>query len=192
MSYPVRLQRIVLLAIGLAVAISASADHSGSNEVSSRDTNEALAEIAVGAIFGREEQLILGDYLRLKRAQRGRDSSDPYHDDDYYDDESYYRGDKRYRDNYRGKGKPKKLPPGLRKKLDRGGQLPPGWQMKVDRGEVIDDDIYRNARLLPEDIIRQISYIEGTSIREIDNRIVRIQDATRTILDVFYLIQDGR
>ncbi len=34
--------------------------------------------------------------------------------------------------------KRKSLPPGLAKKLARGGTLPPGWQMKVARGEVMD------------------------------------------------------
>ncbi len=38
----------------------------------------------------------------------------------------------------KNKVKKKSLPPGLAKKLARGGTLPPGWQMKVARGEVID------------------------------------------------------
>jgi hypothetical protein len=38
------------------------------------------------------------------------------------------------------KSKKKKLPPGLQKKLARGGELPPGWQTKVRRGEVLDAD----------------------------------------------------
>ena len=37
-----------------------------------------------------------------------------------------------------GRNRPKKkLPPGLMKKLERGGELSPGWQKKVARGEVL-------------------------------------------------------
>ena len=54
-----------------------------------------------------------------------------------------------------------------------------------------DEDIYINhARSLPEDILRRLpSTPEGTTLRQIDDRIVRVQDATRTILDVFYLMK---
>lgn len=88
-----------------------------------------------------------------------------------------------------GRGKPKKLPPGLQKKLERGGGLPPGWQKKVARGEVLDEDLYLRPHYLPEDIRRGLGVIEGTALRQIDDRVVRIQDATRMVLDVFYLIQ---
>lgn len=66
--------------------------------------------------------------------------------------------------------------------------MPPGWQQKVARGEVLDADVYYHSRDLPDDILRRLPRdIDGTSIRRIDDRIVRIMDATRTILDVFYL-----
>ena len=39
----------------------------------------------------------------------------------------------------------KQLPPGLQKKLARGGSLPPGWQNKLQRGEVLDREVYREA-----------------------------------------------
>jgi|APSaa5957512535_1039671.scaffolds.fasta_scaffold93557_2 hypothetical protein len=50
----------------------------------------------------------------------------------------------------------KSLPPGLAKKLARGGTLPPGWQMKVARGEVMDYEVYNNASPLPEELLRKL------------------------------------
>lgn len=89
-----------------------------------------------------------------------------------------------------GKNKAKSLPPGLRKKLEREGELPPGWRAKVARGEVIDYDLYNHARSLPENVLGLLRQGPmGTSVRQIDDRIVRIADASRIILDVFYAEQ---
>lgn len=101
----------------------------------------------------------------------------------------YLGGSEGYGDGGKGSAKKaKSLPPGLRKKLERGGELPPGWQAKVARGEVIDMDLYRHAQSLPEDILARLGRgPAGTSVRQIDDRIVRVADATRTVLDVFYL-----
>ncbi|MBQ0799640.1 MAG: hypothetical protein KBT63_10175 [Porticoccaceae bacterium] len=179
------------LIFGLALATSVAAN----DQDDTTTLKEVLAETAVGAVFGAEEQRVLGEYLRHKRTQRDRDeSSDRQYSDRRDDNEPTYSQAKQYRDNFSGKGKRrvKKLPPGLRKKLARGGELPPGWQKKVDRGEVLDDDIYQHAYPLPENIIDRVRRIEGTTVRQIDDRIVRVQDATRTVLDVFYLMQGAR
>ena len=81
--------------------------------------------------------------------------------------------------------KQKSLPPGLQKKVDRGGQLPPGWQKKVARGEVLDGDVYAASNRLPQRILDRLpSGRDGTSIRQVDDRVVRIMDATGIILDV--------
>jgi len=75
--------------------------------------------------------------------------------------------------------KHKRLPPGLRKKLERGGALPPGWQKKVARGEVLDIRVYRHGRVIvPLDRHGAISIL-------VDNRVIRLIKATREILDVF-------
>ncbi|MEH6638563.1 MAG: hypothetical protein V7717_04745 [Porticoccaceae bacterium] len=200
------------LIFGLALATSVAANHQDQDDTALK---EVLAETAVGAVFGAEEQRVLGEYLRHKRTQRDRDedsdrqrdesdsgdrhyrdgdSRDRHYSDRRDDNEPSYSRSKQYRDNFSGKGKRrvKKLPPGLRKKLARGGELPPGWQKKVDRGEVLDDDIYQHALSLPENIIDRVRRIEGTTVRQIDDRIVRVQDATRTVLDVFYLMQGAR
>ncbi|MCJ8338645.1 MAG: hypothetical protein MJK10_09255 [Pseudomonadales bacterium] len=48
------------------------------------------------------------------------------------------------RKNY-GSTKPKALPAGLKKKLERGETLPPGWQTKLAAGQVIGTAILSNA-----------------------------------------------
>ncbi|TNF02907.1 MAG: hypothetical protein EP323_08125 [Gammaproteobacteria bacterium] len=126
-----------------------------------QQTAEIAAEVVGAVLFNEAEKRLFGDYL-----------TDRYRED---------------HDGYK-QGKTKKLPPGLRKKLERGGELPPGWQQKVARGEVLDMDVYRYSQDLPEDLLHRLPRdIDGTSLRRIDDRIVRIMDATRTILDVFYL-----
>lgn len=85
----------------------------------------------------------------------------------------------------RDKAKRKNLPPGLQKKLDRGGELPPGWQKKVARGEVLDVDLYRQSRSLPEDLLDLLSTeSDGTELRLLNDRVVRIIGDTRAVLDV--------
>lgn len=84
------------------------------------------------------------------------------------------------------KPKKKKLPPGLQKKLARGGELPPGWQKKVARGEVLDAQIYAVAHPLPPDLVRMLPPPpSGVATIIIEGKIVRLIEATRTILDVF-------
>ncbi len=85
-------------------------------------------------------------------------------------------------------GDSRSLPPGLQKKVARGGSLPPGWRKKVARGEVLDRDLAPYAVTLPEDILSRLPrHVPGTSLRQIDDRIVRVDDTTRAILDVLYL-----
>ena len=84
------------------------------------------------------------------------------------------------------KPKKKKLPPGLQKKLARGGTLPPGWQKKVARGEVLDDQIYAAAHPLPPDLVRMLPPPpSGVVTIIVEGKLVRLIEASRTILDVF-------
>jgi len=86
------------------------------------------------------------------------------------------------------KVKKKSLPPGLAKKLARGGTLPPGWQKKVARGEVMDYEVYNNAVPLPEKILRRISTIpEGTVLLRVGNKIIKVIEASRKVVDLFEL-----
>jgi hypothetical protein len=82
--------------------------------------------------------------------------------------------------------KKKKLPPGLQKKVARGGQLPPGWQKKVARGEVLDAGVYGHAAPAPVALVRRLPpQPQGTVIVTVEGKLVRLIEATRTILDVF-------
>lgn len=87
----------------------------------------------------------------------------------------------------RGKGrKAKSLPPGLQKKLDRGGSLPPGWQDKVRRGEVMPVDVYEQASRLPDEVMVQLPpQPPGTILVAVGGKVARLILATREILDVF-------
>jgi hypothetical protein len=83
------------------------------------------------------------------------------------------------------KKKNKKLPKGLEKKISRGGSLPPGWQKKLKRGDVIDKETYRYAKPLPDQIIAQLPVAPvGTITVEIEGEIVRLAEATMTIIDI--------
>ncbi len=90
--------------------------------------------------------------------------------------------------DYQQNRKVKTLPPGLAKKVARGEALPPGWQKKIARGEVLPLVIYQQVNPLPDVLLLRLpEQPVGTHLGVIDGRIVRLADATRTILDVFNL-----
>ncbi|MDH4318439.1 MAG: hypothetical protein OEV64_08635 [Desulfobulbaceae bacterium] len=81
------------------------------------------------------------------------------------------------------------LPPGLVKKVERGKELPPGWRMKLQKGEVLDERVYHLGQPVPEREIKLLPplLLPGTKIIKVEDKIIRLKDATRTILDVFDL-----
>jgi hypothetical protein len=84
--------------------------------------------------------------------------------------------------------KQKPLPPGLKKKLERGGELPPGWQKKVARGEVLESDVLKYADKLPPELIGRLPPQQpGTAIIKVEGKLVKIWEATRAIIDLFDL-----
>ncbi len=84
-------------------------------------------------------------------------------------------------------GKP--LNKGMQKRLERGKALPPGWQKKIARGEPVPDDIWRYHEPLPGSVIRRLPpQPQGVVTVRIDNKILRVIEATHVILDVFDLI----
>ena len=87
------------------------------------------------------------------------------------------------------KPKPDKTPPpGLAKKVARGDKLPPGWQKKIARGEVLPPTVYAQAQPLPEVVIRKLPPPPaGTILVTLDGKVVRLLEATRTIVDVVEL-----
>ena len=128
------------------------------------DSADEVADTS-GRLFTEDEKRIIQSCFE--------DHRDSRYDDD--NDES-------------GRDKPKKqksLPPGLQKKLARGGELPPGWQKKVARGEVLDMTLYRQSRPLPEGLLNRLSIGPAdTELRLLDDRVMRLMDDTRDILDV--------
>ena len=82
--------------------------------------------------------------------------------------------------------KAKALPPGLAKKLARGGNLPPGWQKKCVPGAVLPEQVYDHCHTLPHDILVKLPPPPtGTILVAIDGKVFRLIRATREILDVF-------
>lgn len=91
-------------------------------------------------------------------------------------------------DRVKKQKKHKSLPPGLQKKVARGKELPPGWQKKVAPGESLDYHVYQQGLSLPEEILRRLpQQPSGSEIIQVDDKIIRLNAATRTILDVFNL-----
>ena len=82
--------------------------------------------------------------------------------------------------------KPKKLPHGLQKKLDRGEPLPPGWEKKLKKGEIVPVEIYQHCEPLPREVTVQLPpQPPGTILITIGGKVARLLAATREILDVF-------
>jgi hypothetical protein len=85
-------------------------------------------------------------------------------------------------------GRDKALPSGRTKKVARGAKLPPGWQKKIARGEVLPQTVYAQAQPLPEVVVRKLPPPPaGTILVTLDGKVVRLLEATRTIVDVFAL-----
>ena len=77
----------------------------------------------------------------------------------------------------------KQLPPGLAKKVHRGGDLPPGWQKKLVRGDKLGSDLYHRGvpvHTLPKGYNKK----PGTEIIQIQDRMVRIIKDTMVIIDI--------
>ena len=82
--------------------------------------------------------------------------------------------------------KSKGVPKGLQKKVAKGGDLPPGWQTKVAKGEVLDTEVYQHATPLPKELTMKLPPApDGTVLVKVEGKVIRLYEATRTILDVF-------
>ena len=78
------------------------------------------------------------------------------------------------------------LPPGLQNKIERGKALPPGWQNKLTRGEPLSHEYYSRGRALPDDLLRRLPPPPpGSEILRIEDQVLRLDAATRIILDGF-------
>jgi hypothetical protein len=68
------------------------------------------------------------------------------------------------------------LPPGLEKKVQRGGTLPPGWQKKV--------------QVFPQELVGRLPPAPAGCTRVVSGKVaLLIQDATNVVLDIIDLVR---
>ena len=77
--------------------------------------------------------------------------------------------------------------PGLQKKAARGKALPPGWQKKIAPGQSLDYQVYRQGESLPDVLLQRLPPLMGSEILQVEDKIILLNTATRTILDSFDL-----
>jgi len=82
----------------------------------------------------------------------------------------------------------KNLPPGLQKNLERGKPLPPGWEKKVAAGQVMDAGWLQLMSPVSYDYFPKVRRTPGTRLYYHDNRLIRVNEETRVILDVINLL----
>lgn len=70
------------------------------------------------------------------------------------------------------------LPPGLQKKVERGGELPPGWKKKLQVGAIMEPEIYRHGV-----VVRPVDKY-GIVTVSIEGEIVRLMHHTREIVEI--------
>ncbi|MEN8304068.1 MAG: hypothetical protein ABFQ64_08350 [Campylobacterota bacterium] len=78
------------------------------------------------------------------------------------------------------------LPRGLAKKYNRTGTLPRGWQNKVNVGERFPESYRVNLQPIPRELREtfEVGPI-GSEVMRMGNKIIRLEQATNIILDVF-------
>jgi hypothetical protein len=95
-----------------------------------------------------------------------------------------------YCERYVGQGGKhrRSLPPGLAKKVARGGKLPPGWANECLPGKIMPVEVYHECHPLPPELTVKLPVPPvGTVTVAVDGRVMRILQATREILDVFQI-----
>lgn len=96
--------------------------------------------------------------------------------------ESWQKGNASWKKSKKSK---KPLPPGLRKKLERGGELPPGWKKKLEVGSVLDPEVDEVAESLPEEILKRLPETEETAeIVRVGKQIIKVIEGSREIVDI--------
>ena len=79
---------------------------------------------------------------------------------------------------YSDKNKPRLLPGGLQKKVEKGQPLPPGWEKKLKVGGRLDNAIYQQG-----DIVLPLDSKGLLTIR-LEGKLVRLVQATREIVEI--------
>jgi hypothetical protein len=85
-------------------------------------------------------------------------------------------------------GADKARPSGPAQKAVRKEQLPAGWQKNIGRGAVLPQAVYAQAQPLPEVVVRKLPPPPaGTVLVLLDGKVLRLLEASRTVVDVFEL-----
>jgi len=82
----------------------------------------------------------------------------------------------------------RRLPPGLAKKVARGGPLPPGWEKKCVVGRPMPAEVYAECHPLPTELVVKLPPAPEPALTvtvAVQGKVVRLLKATREILDVF-------
>jgi len=126
------------------------------------------------AVFSEVERRLIRDYYHerygsVDRDRHYRDRDDERERDDYGGRAKKHKKKKGKGKHYSGPGNPKGLPPGIAKKLARGGTLPPGIAKKN----------------LPADLDSRLPPVrDGYERMEVDGRVVLVDIASDTIVDI--------
>jgi len=150
--------------------------------VAVEDAVKNVGKAALDVVFSEAEKRVMNRYYKERERLLGEsaDDDDQDADNEDTDEDSDDRGDRKSKKK-KGKkhtkgAKQKEMPPGIRKKLERGGELPPGLAKQG----------------LPADLEEELPPApEGHERAVIDNKVVLIDTATGVIKDIFRPRQDG-
>ena len=76
----------------------------------------------------------------------------------------------------------KNLPPGLQKKMKKGGQLPPGWSKKVSIGKPVPDEYIKIAVPAPKDLKIKLDLDSNIKLLQISNKLIKVEVGTNRLL----------
>lgn len=80
------------------------------------------------------------------------------------------------------------LPPGLAKKYKRTGTLPPAWEKNVNIGHKLPESYKKELQPVPTELKETLEVGPvGSEVMRMGNKIIRLEQATNMILDVFEL-----
>lgn len=130
---------------------------------------------------GQQRDNAVKEY-RVKKTDKVR-HEDAGHDDRHHDDvdardHERHHDDDNHDDAYQGQKKQKALPPGLQKKVQRGGELPPGWEKKVQAGEVLDPEVYARRKVL-----KPVGK-DGNELIQVEDRVYKVYQKTRQVREI--------
>lgn len=102
--------------------------------------------------------------------------------DEYEHEKSNKEKHEKFDNRYYKEKHEKELPKGLEKKLTKDGTLPPGWEKKLSKGQIIDKGILGNGRILNS---KDYPYMKNSQIYQVENRVFRVSEDTKMILEIF-------